>query len=268
MSDSLSDSLSDDDIATKTELRLSGLVVKQNGGLRVYNPIYAAIFNLSWVEDSLRNLRPYAVALDAWVQSNYQDESRLLRGEALQEALAWKAGRSLSLEDDRFLDTSRELDQREIKRELVVKEEESRILAEAKRKADKRIKIGAVVLVLSFIVAGLALVVAGDASQKARTAQAAKEQVDEEVKNAQVNLQSASAKALFLEGKKFDSLLAGLRAGKQLKQLQKPTANTQMEVVTALHQAVFGVREFNRLEGHQDFVYSVSFSPDGQTIAS
>lgn len=35
------------------ELRLSGLVVKQQGKLRVYNRIYESIFNQSWVEDAL-----------------------------------------------------------------------------------------------------------------------------------------------------------------------------------------------------------------------
>jgi WD40 repeat protein len=35
------------------ELRLSGLVVKQQGKLRVYNRIYGSIFNQSWVENAL-----------------------------------------------------------------------------------------------------------------------------------------------------------------------------------------------------------------------
>ncbi len=35
------------------ELRLSGLVVKQQGNLRVYNRIYGSIFNQSWVENAL-----------------------------------------------------------------------------------------------------------------------------------------------------------------------------------------------------------------------
>ena len=35
------------------ELRLSGLVVKQQGKLRVYNRIYASVFNQSWVENAL-----------------------------------------------------------------------------------------------------------------------------------------------------------------------------------------------------------------------
>jgi hypothetical protein len=35
------------------ELQLSGLVVKQQGKLRVYNRIYASVFNSSWVDEAL-----------------------------------------------------------------------------------------------------------------------------------------------------------------------------------------------------------------------
>ena len=68
----------------QTELRLSGLVVKQQGKLKVYNRIYEQIFNQKWVEKQLEKLRPYFEAFNAWVASNYQDESRLLRGKALR----------------------------------------------------------------------------------------------------------------------------------------------------------------------------------------
>lgn len=40
------------------ELLLSGLVVNQQGWLRVNNPIYKAIFNPEWVTKQLENLRP------------------------------------------------------------------------------------------------------------------------------------------------------------------------------------------------------------------
>ncbi|NEQ04841.1 MAG: hypothetical protein F6K37_02225 [Moorea sp. SIO4E2] len=40
------------------ELLLSGLVVNQQGRLRVNNPIYKAIFNREWVTKQLENLRP------------------------------------------------------------------------------------------------------------------------------------------------------------------------------------------------------------------
>ncbi len=48
-----------DDSPEQMELRLSGLVVKQQGSLTVYNRIYASVFNLSWVEQALSNLKQY-----------------------------------------------------------------------------------------------------------------------------------------------------------------------------------------------------------------
>lgn len=43
-----------DESPEQTELRLSGLVVKQDGKLRVFNRIYEAVFHLAWVEQELR----------------------------------------------------------------------------------------------------------------------------------------------------------------------------------------------------------------------
>jgi serine/threonine protein kinase len=47
-----------DNSLEQAELRLSGLVVKQNGMLEVYNPIYQAVFNKQWVEDVIAKLQP------------------------------------------------------------------------------------------------------------------------------------------------------------------------------------------------------------------
>jgi hypothetical protein len=77
------------DSPEQIELRLSGLVVENSGYLKVYNRIYATVFDLNWVEKSLMNLRPYSEALLAWFASNCQDDSRLLQGLALQEAQHW-----------------------------------------------------------------------------------------------------------------------------------------------------------------------------------
>ena len=41
-----------------------------------------------------------------------------------------------------------------------------------------------------------------------------------------------------------------------------------MRVAGALHQAVYGEKERNRLAGYRARVYGVAFSPDGQTLAS
>ena len=44
------------DTPEQMELRLSGLVVKQDGKLRVYNPLYQAVFNHSWVNQAIAAL--------------------------------------------------------------------------------------------------------------------------------------------------------------------------------------------------------------------
>lgn len=101
-----------DDSSEQMELRLSGLVLKQQGKkyrqpvLKVYNRIYGEIFNLSWVERELGNLRPYRSAISAWLASNCQDESFLLSVKELEKALIWAADKKLTLSDYRFFKAS------------------------------------------------------------------------------------------------------------------------------------------------------------------
>ncbi|MEK7990107.1 MAG: AAA-like domain-containing protein, partial [Thiotrichaceae bacterium] len=90
-------------------LRLSGLVVQREDCIQVYNRIYAQVFDKTWVEQALQALRPYADALRAWQQSDEQDESRLLRGQALMDALAFVQGKELSADDYRFLTASQQV---------------------------------------------------------------------------------------------------------------------------------------------------------------
>lgn len=54
------------------ELQLSGLVVRRDGKLRVYNPIYASVFDLNWVKTQLKTLPVDASILPistVWVAS-------------------------------------------------------------------------------------------------------------------------------------------------------------------------------------------------------
>lgn len=95
-----------EDNPRQMELRLSGIVIKKEGKLRVANRIYQTIFNQSWIEEQFANLRPYREAITAWKASNFQDESRLLRGNTLQEVLDWARDKSLGDEDQRFLSAS------------------------------------------------------------------------------------------------------------------------------------------------------------------
>ncbi|BAY25472.1 WD-40 repeat-containing protein [Calothrix sp. NIES-2100] len=86
--------------------------------------------------------------------------------------------------------------------------------------------------------------------------------------NFKISAITAASEALFASNKEFDALLESLRAWKKLKLAPGVQADTKMRVVTALQQAVYGVKEQNRLEGHGDIVWSVAFSPDGQFLAS
>ena len=100
-----------DDSPEQMQLRLSGLVVKQQSKLRVYNRIYETIFDQSCVDEVLANLRPYAEKINAWIDSNRQDKY-LLRGHEFKKARAWAVGRSLSDKDRQFLIVSQELRRR------------------------------------------------------------------------------------------------------------------------------------------------------------
>lgn len=96
------------------QLRLSGLVVNREGKLKVYNRIYQSIFNLDWVHEVLANLRPYGHQIAAWEASNRQDDTVLLRGQELRDALVWAAGKSLSDRDFQFLSASQALELRTV----------------------------------------------------------------------------------------------------------------------------------------------------------
>ena len=97
-----------DNSPEQRELRLSGLVTQQNNSLKVFNRIYATVFNLDWTSRTLANLRPYAEALEGWIASDCKDDSRLLHGQALQDARDWSIDKTLSKQDYKFLDASQE----------------------------------------------------------------------------------------------------------------------------------------------------------------
>lgn len=118
-----------DGTSEQMELQLSGLVVRQQGKLRAYNRIYESVFNQSWVEKALANLRPYAEAITAWLSSNCQDESQLLRGQTLHDALAWALNKSLNDQDYQFLTASQDLEKSKVQKAL----EEVQRYSEARR---------------------------------------------------------------------------------------------------------------------------------------
>ncbi|MBW4458242.1 MAG: AAA-like domain-containing protein [Nostoc indistinguendum CM1-VF10] len=157
-----------DETLEQSELQLSGLVVRQQGKLKIYNQIYRRIFNSSWIETQLNNLRPYSENFRFWVASGGTDESRLLRGKALEEAEEWAIEKNLSYQDKQFLAASKE---KEIQEEIATKEQEAtlererkdkeaaetrnQLLYQANKKAQRQIGIG--VVVLAFTLGGAAI---------------------------------------------------------------------------------------------------------------
>jgi hypothetical protein len=183
-----------DDSYDQMELRLSGLVVEKQGRLGVYNRIYEAVFNPTWVDKALADLRPYAELITAWLVSNGEDESRLLRGQALQEAQAWAAGKSLGDRDYKFLSASQELEKREIETDLETQKQANQILADAQRKANRRILIGSVVLTISLVIAAIASVYAYRASITLNKAARSLRQVRREINGINQKAYSAEEK--------------------------------------------------------------------------
>ncbi|MEZ2319869.1 MAG: AAA-like domain-containing protein [Microcoleus sp.] len=229
-----------DDSPEQMELRLTGLVVKQSGKLKVYNRIYQSVFNLDWVEKQLAELRPYSESFKAWIDSDCQDESRLLRGQALQDAQTWAADKSLSDLDYQFLNASREVQQREVERELEAQRQANKILTEANQTLIKAQQL---------------------ATYKITQAQ----------NLANVIQETAFSNESFRSRQIFQALLEALKAGYAFKQLDasaETTKGIKAQVIAALQQAVSAVKERNSLEGHSNSVRSVAISSDGKTLAS
>ncbi|MDJ0621223.1 MAG: hypothetical protein QNJ63_31555, partial [Calothrix sp. MO_192.B10] len=229
-----------------SELRLSGLVVQREGKLRVYNRIYQQVFNQSWVETQLKNLRPYSQAFRAWVASGYSDESRLLQGKTLESAEKWAKGKNLSYQDRQFLAASREKEiavrnkEAELERERKDREaaeQRNQVLSEANVKAKRRIRNGTVVLVLAVLGAvglGIFAAIEGNKAFEARkNAQDAKQQVitaNRKVKDANTTVEQERKNVIALqnEAKRVEKKFKDLE-----QQAQQATKKAEAEQLKA-----------------------------------
>jgi WD40 repeat protein len=278
--------ISIDDSPEQMELRLTGLVVKREGKLQVYNRIYESVFNLNWVEKELAKLRPYSEDLTAWLASDCQDESRLLRGQKLQDALEWAVSKSLSNEDYQFLTTSQDLEKREAQKALEIERKRRELdrldtlinlegvrinleverkarqaekkanqsLTEAQQRAKRQIHMGAALLVISLVGAWIAV-------ERARKASTDLEQ----------------AEVALLQQSKFqetEALLSAMQAAQDLKKLVKGNRTLPLRrypstsPILVLQAILDNISERTLLAGHKDNVRSASFSPDGQHIVT
>ncbi|MFM6195476.1 MAG: AAA-like domain-containing protein, partial [Planktothrix sp.] len=186
-------------------LRLSGLVVKQAGKLKVYNQIYAQVFNLTWVETALADLRPYSEDFIAWEKSERQDESRLLQGEALKEAKQWAEGKNLSSEDYQYLSASEALHKRAMQAELDTKQKAYEILSKAKQRATLIGLISGVVAFVAFVSFVGLMIASKEETLRLYTVE--------------IRLKAASVMEFFSQGQELLALKEALTTAKQLNKL-------------------------------------------------
>jgi len=146
------------------------------------------------------------------------------------------------------------------RKERLATEESNRLLLVAKQKATQRVRIGSGILAVTIVVAVITAIWSNKVVSETKV----------DVKLADVRLKIADAKASFQGNQEFDALLQAVRAGHKLKELEQSvwTKNdTHMQVISALYQSVYGVKEKNRLKSNAS-VWSVALSPNGKTIAS
>ena len=251
------------DNRVEVDLLLSGLVIRRQGELQVKNRIYEEVFNLSWIAQKLISRRPYAVELNAWLDSKRKDVSYLLQGESLAEAKLWSDGKSLSDLDYQFLARSEERDrqlaqallesERAVAIEAKLSEEEKRLVQEKRTAHLQR---------LFLVVISIALVIVSSLSV------AAVAQYQQAVER-EVEAVITSSEALFASNQRLDALVEAIRAQQQLKHLapMAPT-ETHERADRALRQALYTAVEYNRLTGHQASIFNVEFSPDGTWLAT
>ncbi|MEM9274209.1 MAG: CHASE2 domain-containing protein [Cyanobacteria bacterium P01_F01_bin.143] len=164
----LTNQVARDDSPEQIELLLSGLVIDKKGYLQVKNLIYQTIFNLEWIADQLKSLRPYSLPLKKWLDSHKQDKTQLLQNISLEQALIWAKEKKLADIDYQFLGASQELAKQQAQQQLNLEQiarkkielaleaatEANNILAEVKqtiRRKNKNFRLSKILLLVIII---------------------------------------------------------------------------------------------------------------------
>ena len=237
------------------KILLTGLVVKKENKLFVYNKIYREIFDLSWVEHQLDNLRPFAIPLKSWLNSDCQDNSRLLEGRALAEAKEWSTHHDINPEEYQFLLASQVKEEERLRQKLELnhlKSVEHKLLKEQQVAKLQRFLITSISSAL-LITIGLTLAV----YWQYRKAIA---------KSVEAHL--TTSESLFNSEDRFAALTHALEAQEEANNLISSNRNLQQKIDLALQQATYNVIESNTFTGHTDIVLGVDFSPNGEQIVS
>ena len=184
-------------------------------------------------------------AIQTWQNSNL-DEGGLLRGKPLVDAEYWHQQRGDELNESEigFIEASLKFRDREI----------------FQHQQRRKLTISGLSTGL-----GLALILAGAAWWQLYNSAIS-----------EIKAISASAETLLTSNQAFDALLESLKASNKLKKLPGSPAiykfqekvAIQKRIDSLLQEAVYKVIERDRLQSHEAAVTSVTFSPEGNTIAT
>lgn len=246
----------------KIELRLTGLVVKQQDKLKIYNRVYEAIFNRNWVNKELNNLRPvfYAKAISAWNESG--DISCLLQGERLRNALSWAADKRLSDIDIQFLTKCRNLALQNLENALEEEKRAKHELDKIYKKAKRQIQFGSKLLGISIFTAICISVLFYTGIQQVLSILEKGNialELQRQSKNANINILTQAIKKLETTNKlgKTNTSINYLIDSQYSESFLKE----------AFQNILYRIVEKNEFK-HQDLVYDAEFSPDGKIIAT
>jgi WD40 repeat protein len=205
--------------------------------------------------EPLRLRKKLAVEYHDWVQYG-RSESELLQGALLEGVLEKVNLERLPEEQRAFVIGSRERRDRLAQRE-VEQERELRKLAEARTRSERR---GKLVAMASAGVVGVFAIFSGLLWRNAEVGE--------------IKALLSQAQAQFVNNRSsLDTLVAALKADERRRQSIWARFDSKLkpEALQVLQQASYWVRETNRLEGvngHKDWVQSVSVSPQGDLIAT
>ncbi|MBD1821545.1 caspase family protein [Cyanobacteria bacterium FACHB-DQ100] len=197
-----------------------------------------------WLDENrnrLRVQRPIEQAAIGWKKSN-RPPDLLLRGMRLAEAeeLYVKYTDELTQDTQVFIEAS-----------LEARQSEKIALKRRLRRAQQAIAAIASLAVAAFGLGGLALW--NQRNAQIRSIQAL----------------SASSEALLNSNQQLEALTAAIKAGQQLKQLDRfVLVEVRTNTIATLQQAISQTQESNRLMGHAQQVNDVQMSSDGQLIVT
>jgi WD40 repeat protein/energy-coupling factor transporter ATP-binding protein EcfA2 len=210
----------------------------------------------TWIAENLENIRlsrSLEEDCQEWLQRFNKSDDALLMGANLAVISEWmnKIQPRLTPLESEFLHKSLERRDRQNQAEL---EQAKKLQREAEAKAkveSQRTRLAIASATLIVLSLGLALLLQQQTVQKKQGDAIASEVLFEK------------SKLLLATGNQLEAMIASIQALKQLQHL----GGDNSKAVNKLKVVIDSVKEHNRLEGHNDKVWGVSFSPDGK-IAS